>query len=318
MYELILKIRWLSMVFVSVFLSTLLLSSSLIAKDMDLQGHRGARGLRTENSIPAFIYALEHKMTTLELDTNVTKDKQLIVFHDSIINEKESRCLDRHGELLEPTPVSALTVAELKALDCSSLINEKFPEQKIKPETELLTLKEFFAFVKRYENEHSNAAPIRFNIENKFPESYSHQDLLIATKLMVEAIEAADVVERATVQSFAIEALPEIAKRNAAMKVSALFKPSYFNGFLMLIGFDRDRFDIIDQSEKVGAQIISPYQLYVTPKFIEYAHQKNIKVLPWTVNEQDKMLALMKMGVDGIISDYPNRLSDAYLLFIKN
>ncbi len=93
---------------------------------IDLQGHRGARGLYPENTIPAFKFAIEHKMTTLELDTNLTKDGNLIVFHDSTINP--GLCLDSRGKPAQSTRILDMTLEDLKKLDCGSLINKKFPE----------------------------------------------------------------------------------------------------------------------------------------------------------------------------------------------
>ena len=93
----------------------------------DLQGHRGARGKRPENTIPAFEYCIEHQMTTIELDTGVTKDKQLIVNHDSTVNGKI--CFYEDGGPAEFTPIKDLTVDQLKQLDCGTTGNTDFPEQ---------------------------------------------------------------------------------------------------------------------------------------------------------------------------------------------
>jgi len=136
---------------------------------VDLQGHRGARGLYPENTIPAFKSAIEHKMTTLELDTNLTKDGNLIVFHDSFINPH--LCLDSNGQPVLPTRILDMTIEDLKKLDCGSIINEEFPEQTVVPGTKLISLSEFFNFVKQYEAEHPGIPKLKFNIETKFESS---------------------------------------------------------------------------------------------------------------------------------------------------
>jgi glycerophosphoryl diester phosphodiesterase len=120
------------------------------------------------------------------------------------------------------------------------------------------------------------------------------------------------MVERTTVQSFALEALPMVKKLNPKLKTSALFKPSYFQGFLMAIGLDSNRAEIIQKTEKAGADYISPHYRYISPSFVQTCHKKNIRVIPWTVNEEETMLTLLDYGVDGIISDYPNRLFKVY------
>ncbi len=88
---------------------------------MDMQGHRGARGLAPENTWPAFVLALEHGMTTLELDTNLSRDDQLIICHDTSVNK--ALCLGKDGEIPQEHPIRNLSVAQLKELDCGRLKN---------------------------------------------------------------------------------------------------------------------------------------------------------------------------------------------------
>ncbi len=277
---------------------------------IDLQGHRGARGLFPENTIPAFKCAIEHKMTTLELDTNLTKDGNLIVYHDSFINS--DLCLGIKGNPAPPTRILDMTLEELKKLDCGSIINEKFPEQTLVPGTKLITLPEFFDFVKQYEANHPDIPKLRFNIETKFESAPDQEYLEKFAMIMVKLIEEADVEDRTTVQSFILEVLPLIKKRNPELKTSALFQPSYFQGVLMMLGINSIRTEIIEKTEKIGADIISPYHLYANKFFIQTCHEKNIRVIPWTVNEKKKIVNFLNNGVDGIISDYPNKLFTVY------
>ena len=277
---------------------------------IDLQGHRGARGLFPENTIPAFKYAIEHKMTTLELDTNLTKDGNLIVYHDSIINS--DLCLDSKGNPAQSIRILEMTLEDLKKLDCGSLANEKFPEQTPVPGTKLISLPEFFDFVKQYEADHPDIPKLRFNVETKFESKPDQEYLEKFADTMVKFIEDADVVDRTTVQSFVLEVLPMIKKRNPKLKTSALFEPSYVQGFLMMIGLNSIRTKIIEKAEKAEADIISPYHLYANLFFIQTCHQKDMRVIPWTVNKKKKIVTLLNNGVDGIISDYPNQLFNIY------
>jgi len=285
--------------------------SSAKGDTVDLQGHRGARGMRPENTIPAFQYCIEHNMTTIELDTNVTKDKQLIVYHDSVINS--SLCLDEDGNPAKPVPIKELTVSEIKKLDCGAVKNDKFPEQVPVKNTRLVTLSEFFDFVKKYEQDHPEKQPSGFNIETKFGESHSKEEVLETAKIMVNTIETAGMVDRTTVQSFVIEILPEIKKLNSKLKTSALFQPTRFQRIKMLLGLNANRSEIIEKTTKVDADIISPYYLYVTPEFVTQCHEKKIDVLPWAVNDEEKIVKLLNCGVDGIISDYPDKLYRIYI-----
>ncbi|MFC1815715.1 glycerophosphodiester phosphodiesterase family protein [Thermodesulfobacteriota bacterium] len=277
---------------------------------VDLQGHRGARGKRPENTIPAFEYCIEHQMTSIELDTNVTKDKQLIVNHDTTVNG--NICLSKNGKSSEFIPIKDLTVGELKRLDCGSVRNVDFPEQIPVGGTRLITLTEFFDFVKAYERDHGVSRTILFNIETKFRDDHSFEDIQETARLMVETIEAAGMAARSTVQSFVTEVLPEVKKLNHRIKTSALFEPTVFQRILLNLGFGANRNEIIQHAAAIAADIISPHYIYVNEIFVHHCHQKFIKVLPWVVNETETIKRLLNYGVDGIISDYPDRLSRVY------
>jgi glycerophosphoryl diester phosphodiesterase len=277
---------------------------------LDLQGHRGARGARPENTLPAFIYCVEHNMTTIECDTHVTRDKKLIIHHDPCINSE--LVLTESGRPADRLPIKNLTVAELKRFDCGTKTNKDFPEQKPERGARMITLDELFDYTRRSESTDSRWQSVRFNIEAKFGDGYTAADVLEAARLMVAAIEKAGMVERSAVQSFAIELLPEIKKLNPVLKTAALFKPTRFKGLLMSIGLEADRHKIIRKALKVGADRISPHYIYANKPFVEYCHGKGLQVVPWTVNEKDKMEKLFNNGVDGIISDYPDRLFEVY------
>ncbi len=275
--------------------------------ELDLQGHRGARGLKPENTIPAFEEALSWGMNTLELDTVVTKDKQLIIHHDTELNP--SICLHTEGKNLKSDPISLFTVAELKKLDCGSLPNPKFPEQKTSPNTKLSTLQEFFQFIQAYEKKNKSTVKVYFNIETKFPNNASNEDVQEFANLMVKEIEKAGMVERTIVQSFRIDVLPLVKKLNPKIQTSALFAPTITEGIRLYLGIGSSiQEDILKKSEEMGANIISPYFLYVNSEFVHKAHQQNRKVIPWTVNDKKEMQRLQEIGVDGMISDYPNKL----------
>jgi len=289
-------------------------SSNAIGRSLDgthdLQGHRGARGKRPENTIPAFEYCIEHQMTTIELDTNVTKDKRLIINHDTTVNGKICRFED--GEPAEFIPIADLTIGQLRRLDCGSAGNADFPEQIPVAGARLITLDEFFEFVRAYERDHELPHPILFNVETKFRSDHSLEEIYETARLMVNTIEAAGMAARSTVQSFVPEVLPEIKKLNPWIKTSVLFKPTAFQGFLLKLGFNANRDSIIQNAAAIAVDIISPHFLYVNPAFVNCCHEKCIRVLPWVVNEAKTMERLLNYGVDGIISDYPDRLSRVY------
>ena len=280
---------------------------------MDLQGHRGARGARPENTLPAFIYCVEHHMTTIELDTHMTRDKQLIIYHDSRINRK--LCLDEQGRPAAEIPVQDLTVAQLKRLDCGALKNDEFPEQTPVKNTRMMTLAELFLYARRHESENPRWKKIRFNIEMKFPQRHTRTEIAEAARILIETIEEAEMVDRVTVQSFVTDVLPEIRTRNETVGLSALFQPTRLQGIKMMFGLNANRHQIIEKTLETGADTVSPYHLYANRAFVRKCHGKNLRVVPWTVNETKIMLRLFENGVNGMISDYPERLNNAYEIY---
>ena len=283
---------------------------------MDLQGHRGARGMRPENTLPAFEYCVDQHMTTIELDTTVTRDKQLIIHHDTILNP--DICLDEQGMPVEPVSIRSLSVSELKKLDCGSLQNEKFPNQVTVKDTGLMTLEAFFDRFQYVRVKGQSQRLIQFNIEIKFEDDPSPSDITEAADIMVNIILKAGMAQRTTVQSFVIEVLPEIKKRSSMIQTSALFSPTRFQGLKMILGLNANREGIVQKTIEIKADVISPYYLYVNEAFVNICHQHNIKVIPWTVNEEEIMKELFDAGVDGVISDYPSLLYSVYQSWLQS
>jgi len=277
----------------------------------DLQGHRGARGKFPENTIPAFQYAIEQRMTSIELDVNLTKDRQLLVYHDTAVNTR--LCCRETGESAAAMPIRELSVAELKRLDCGARVDKAFPEQQAVKGAKLLTLAEFFHFVKDFEQMRPRASPIRFNIEVKFWKGYGPADVKTMAELTVATIAAAGVIERSAVQSFVLGILPEVRKLNSRIRTAAIFEPGPVQKILLKTGFGIGRAKIIRRTLEVAADTIVPHILYVDRDFIARCHHHRRKVVPWVVNDESKMKALLQWGVDGIISDYPDRLQQAYM-----
>ena len=284
-----------------------------LSDSFDLQGHRGARGLAPENTIPAFQMALKHKMNTLEFDTVLTKDNQLIIHHDAITNPQ--LCQRRSGEEISSTPIRNLTVAQLKELDCGSRKNPKFPEQNPTKGTELLTLPEFFTWIRPQLRQNPT---LGFNIELKFSEKPSSAEVSIAVQAILKDIQVADMRSHVTIQSFHLEALDLIAKKQPNIIRSALYRPSYTQAAQLMVGMTANQKAILKDAIKRKVQIISPYHYYVNADFVHQAHKHQIKIIPWTVNDEPRMLELFQMGIDGIISDYPDRLQKAHRIHKKD
>lgn len=275
---------------------------------LDLQGHRGARGLAPENTWNAFLIALDYKVTTLELDTVITKDSVQLVHHDTELNPEI--CTHKDGSpLAQRTPISQLKFSFLKRLDCGSKQNQNFPQQVPSPGEPLLSLPEFFEKFKQLEKTNAGLRSIKFNIEAKFANDTkaTQKEMVRFADIFARNVAESGYTSRVTIQSFVIDFLPIIKERLPNISTAALFSPSRWQGFLLYLGLG-DKKTLLEKARRAHANIISPYYLYVTSQFVQDAHKSGLAVIPWTVNEESEMRRQIAAGVDGIISDYPDRM----------
>ena len=266
----------------------------------DLQGHRGARGLAPENTMAAFMKALEYPVTTLELDVVITKDKQVLVSHEPWLNP--AICLDPEGN---PIPadqpkkwnIYAMTLEEVQACDCGSKGNPGFPEQVAEPAVKPL-LSSLFKQVER-EVQSMGRAPVFYNIEIKSTpeeEEEGYQPSVEAfTALVFEVFEASGVEpQRILMQSFDFRVLKYWKENYSKYPTAALVaNAKSWQQNLDELGYT--------------PEVYSPYYKLLNADVIKQLQQAGMKVIPWTVNTSDEMRQLLEWGVDGIITDYPDR-----------
>jgi glycerophosphoryl diester phosphodiesterase len=278
---------------------------------LDIQGHRGARGLSPENTAPAFEKAMKLGVDTLELDLVMTSDNQLIVYHDTELNLELCKKMDRSN--LISRPISEMKLSELKELDCGGLPNSRFPNQVLVPNTPPITLGEVFELVKKFESENPTSKKVKVNIESKFPKNPNAKMFNDFAALILEEIKKASFEDRTIVQSFHHQILPIIKSKNPKLTTAALFAPGKFEFIQLKLGWrNKIQDSILESTMKVNADIVSPYFSYVDESLMSKAKIYQLKVIPWTVNEIDDMKYLIQLGVDGIITDYPDRLIDTY------
>jgi glycerophosphoryl diester phosphodiesterase len=260
--------------------------------NFELQGHRGSRGLAPENTIPAFKKALEIGVNTLELDVVISKDKQVVVSHEPWLNYKITSDSLRNPLTEKEGLAFSLyqhSYKEISTFDVGSRGNALFPEQeKQKVSKPLLT--EVIAMAE------SVNPKILYNIEIKSttedeakgfqPNVKEFSDILIA--LLKEKLP----LDRVVIQSFDTRVLQYIHSTY----------PEYVLSYLV----EKDNFK--KNSEKLGfvPPIYSPYSILLTPAEVNEIHKKKVRVIPWTVNNVEEMKKLLSMGVDGLITDYPN------------
>ncbi len=269
------------------------------SKEIDWQGHRGARGLLPENTIPSFLKALEYPVKTLELDVVVSKDNEIIISHEPwfsahFCSKPDSSFITSQDE--KNLLIMEMAYEEIKTYDCGSRGNENFPEQK-KMKVFKPSLKDMVSSIESYCSTNNRELPF-YNIEIKSQTSY--YDTLVPNpsnfvQLILEAIKETGIYNRCNLQSFDINVLNEIHKQDPKIPVAYLIETlKSFEENLKLLDFAPD--------------IYSPYHIFVNEELVKNVHAKNMKLIPWTVNEVERMKELIDLGVDGIITDYPNRI----------
>jgi glycerophosphoryl diester phosphodiesterase len=291
------------------------------AAAFDLQGHRGARGLAPENTIEGFATALSIGVATLELDLGMTRDGVVVVHHDIWLNPETTRTPEGNFLALRGPALHALTLAELKRYDVGRLkpgtrYAQTFPEQRAADGARIPTLAEVFELVRRVGAQH-----VRFNIETKLtPTSDADTaDPEAFAAAVAAVVRAAGLADRVTVQSFDWRALA--ALRRIAPEIVRVCLTAERPGFDTI---ERDRpgpspwtagLDVNDFGGSTprlvaaaSCAVWSPAFRDLTPERHTEAKALGLVVIPWTVNERADMDRLIGMGVDGLITDYPDRL----------
>lgn len=281
---------------INFFLLFLIVFSCKTGKDFDLQGHRGYRGLYPENSVIGFLKALDVGVNTIELDVVISKDKQIIVSHEPWISKYI--CIDQNGNRIindkENFNIYSMEYNDIKKFDCGIIGNDRFPNQK-----KISVFKPTLNYViKILENsiKEKGYKPVNYNIEIK--SSYKtdlifHPGVEEFSELVVNNIKNNKISERSTIQSFDFRVLKYINHNHPEISLSLLVSENYNpQKNLDELGFLPD--------------VYSPNYKFINKEDLEYLKQKKIKIIPWTVNSSYDIAKILNLGVDGIISDFPD------------
>lgn len=262
----------------------------------DLQGHRGARGLMPENTIPAMIKALDLGVTTLELDLAVTKDGEIIVSHEPYMNPLI--CLTPEGKEIpggdRSHNIYQMTFDEVKQYDSGSKLHVGFSQQ-VKFHVTKPRLKDLFDVVEKYVIDHNLPKPY-YNIEIKSSiegDDEYHPSPAEFSDMVYGLIDSSISWDRVNIQSF-------------DFRVLKYYNQKYPDVTLAMLITDARKSQ--EQLKELGfqPQIYSPYFVALTKDVVSDLKEKGMKVIPWTVNTTEQMQNLLDMGVDGIITDFPN------------
>jgi glycerophosphoryl diester phosphodiesterase len=300
-------------------LEILLLAATfpVAAQTIDLQGHRGARGLLPENTLPAFQRALELGVTTLELDIAITKDGVPVIYHDQTLNPDITR--DANGRFLEgrgPT-LHSLTFEQLQAYDVGRLrpgsdYGRNYPDQQPVDGARIPRLADLFALVARAGNDR-----VRFAIETKLhpekPEETPAPEPF--ARIVVDEIRRAGVAPRTQILSFdwrTLQAVQKIAPEIPTVYLSIQRRMDNIQaanpaGSPWTAGFQhRDHGSVPRMIKAAGGTHWSVFFNDLTPVLLKQARDLGLKVLVWTVNDPAAMGRMLDLGVDGLITDRPD------------
>ncbi|MEV6278331.1 glycerophosphodiester phosphodiesterase [Nocardia sp. NPDC051832] len=298
-------------------------------REFDLQAHRGGRGMTVEESLPGYAKAIELGVTTLELDIVLTKELVPLIWHDPKI--KSEKCADT-GAAFPDDPmypyvgklVHELTFEQVRTLDCGKKLDD-FPEAQELPGNKIATLPDLFTLVKSYPGAFDG---LRYNIETKLEaedpaDSATPQEFV---DVILDEVGKAGATDKVEIQSFDWRSFPLVKAKNPAIPTSALYDDSTFkpdSRWLGPIKYEDYQNDPLAAIKALGADIASPsyvnpwdsdskvgdkdFELTTDAAYVRRAHELGLKVKPWTVNDKATIALVLDQGVDGIITDYPNR-----------
>ncbi len=274
----------------------------LVLPAFNKEGHRGARGLMPENIIPSMYKALDYHVNTVEVDIVISKDKKVVISHDVYFHPDITTKPD--GQLLDSKEAAkhllyTMDYDSIKKYDVGLKPHKEFPEQQNIPAYKPL-LAELIDSTDAYAKK--LGIPIIYNIELKTNPIYdgkSQPPVEETVDLVMQVVKDKKIQGRCYLQSFDFRPLQILHRKYPEITTAVLIS-------------DKDKRSFEQQLTDLGytPEMYSPHHSVVTPELISKCHQRNIRLIPWTVNSRENMKRLKEMGVDGIITDYPNYFAE--------
>jgi glycerophosphoryl diester phosphodiesterase len=264
---------------------------------MQIHAHRGGRGLMPENSIPAFLHAVELGANAIELDVVITADKQVLVSHEPWLSHLN--CLSPFGKAITEDEerlfnLYKMNMEEIRKADCGSVPQPAFPFQKNFTTNKPLLL-EVMREVENFISERL-CSPVIYNIEIKSEADWygvyqPHPDEFVT--LINSVLTQFNWKENILIQSFDMEILREMKKTGAGYSIGLLKEvTANIEKDISSLGFIPDYYN--------------PDFHLLDDAMLKFANNNNIRIIPWTVNEVSDMDRIADMGVYGLITDYPD------------
>lgn len=289
----------LSSLFLAFTISSLFAQKKVVV-NFEVQGNRGARGLMPENTIPGMIKALENGVNTLKMEVVISKDRQVVVSQEPYFNHAIS--ISPNGEEItlknqKSFNIFKMDYDEIKQFDVGSKPNPRFPyQEKFRVEkpllTDLIDKVEFFVTKKKKTKPHYNIeTKLIRNGDGEFqpsPEEY--------VGLIMEIVKAKKLDKRVTIHSFDMRTLQYLHEKYPEIPTSlGIDEKEDFENNIKALGFT--------------PTIYSPYMPLVGKGLVDKCHAAGIKIIPWTVNTVKEIVYLKNLGVDGVVTDYPNLMA---------
>ena len=269
----------------------------------DKEGHRGCRGLMPENTLPAMLKAIDLGVTTIEMDVSFTKDSQAILSHDPYFNHDITTLPD--GSFINEKDeknyiLYKMDYAEIIKYDVGIKSHPKFPGQQKIPATKPL-LRDIITGVEKYTKD-KKRSPLFYNIETKTKPSTDniyHPAPQEFVDMLMKIVNEKGIADRVIIQSFDFRTLQILHHDHPAIKTAMLIE-------------NYDKRSLVEQLKALGftPTIYSPAHELVNKSLVDQCHELHIKVVPWTINDKARITELKKLGVDGIITDYPDLFND--------
>jgi len=275
----------------------ILLGQQLMAQDFEKQGHRGARGLMPENTVRGMLTALDLGATTIGMNVVISKDNQVVLSHEPYFNNEISLTHDGKSISLKNQKLFnmyKMNYDEIKTFDVGSKLHKRFPgQQKFKAYKPLLS--EVIDSVEAYVKLHKLPKP-NYAIEIKTIRKGDlefHPEPAEFSQLVMDVVTDKKMIKRSTIQSFDIRCLQYVHEKYPKVKTALMIdEKEDFENNIKDLGF--------------SPTVYSPYSVLVGKGLVDRCHAAGIKIIPWTVNSVKDMNYMIGLGVDGIITDFPN------------
>ena len=268
-------------------------------KKIKIHGHRGAAGMFPENTLAAFKYAIENDIDVLEMDLQMTKDKEIIIYHDKNINP--DICICNGNECDMNAPIKTLRLTEIKEYDCSSKKNADHATHATQPRVLGEKIPTFIELIHMIQTDY-NHKPIEMNIEIKTePVLDTDEEVYEFASKLIHIIHEYNLSDTVIMQSFDVRALKHVKEIDSTIKTSYLLEDK-------LPAID----ELIKTSKQLHVEIISPDYTLLKRPIVAQLQENGFEVVPWTVNDINELKRMIGYGVNGIITNYPKQMK-AYI-----